>query len=624
MIRLLHSPVLTPSRKLQMISKIVYPEGIEKMYCRILSIIEESGELQVAAAKQIFCWLAFAKVPLTVGHLYEAVHKCRVGSSTDSIQDIQTFREMISVVCGSLVEFYTPASGHVEQQPLTPSLSFQSGVRFIHISVGDHLTQTQTTTGMTGGSLAMDRMVANLTLARETLDALLWADPLSAVFDTVLSKYAVSYWMKHLHASIDHEIPMDLARSQPSRHSVAAMLTSLSSFLEAPLVITRWIYSFYKTDGSMIHGKLPYSELKDWVEWLESSNYFLESAQDGERKMQQMKEFIRDMERLVREWHPKLHAEPETLWNEVVAFTNSIFLCKTNTSIKVKRLALTDSKRPNQSTRPLGEVSASSSDGQMNFRLSVWPSKAFEERWGNLQLHDSIARVKDVSCGWSMRYEVWSIETETCMGEIEIPLDEKEIWLAMRQMLHEKDVGDWSTGFPMAISANGSLVSILRTVYSLRYHQGAVTWKKALVPTHFIGASHDHWNESQEPFDPNHRLIRDHPVKSLFRNRYTYSMEFSAMGKHLLFMDTLRRGTITHQFAVFQICNEDKLDVKGLASWSNSELAISLSAPVKATIHPEVPVIVICDRYMVGLWEYLEGITPVCFIFHTLPGVVCH
>lgn len=441
MIRLLHSPVLTPSRRLRTITNIVYPEGIEKMYCRILSIIVESGSLQRAAAKQIFCWLAFARMPLTIGLLYEAVHKNRLGSSADSVKEVQAFRETISVVCGALVEFYDPASGHVEQQPLVASLGAQTGVKFIHLSVAEHFLQSHTMSDNSTGTFTMERSLANLTLALETVGALLWAEPTSSIFNSDLSKYSVLYWTKHIHASIEQGISVDLARSGEFRHTLLELFKSLSNFLENPLAITRWIYSFYKDGGSLVQGKLPCTDFKNWLHWFETSD-LLEQAQSSQRTIQRMKEFLHDMERLVREWHPKLHSDPDIIWDDAASFSDSIFLYKKDSSTRIKRLALIDLKRPNQSSRPLGEISASSSDGKLNFRLSIWPSKAFEERWGSLQVYDSIARVKDVSCGWSMRYEAWSIEAESCLGEIEIPLDEQEIWLAMRQMLYEKDLGN--------------------------------------------------------------------------------------------------------------------------------------------------------------------------------------
>lgn len=161
----------------------------------------------------------------------------------------------------------------------------------------------------------------------------------------------------------------------------------------------------------------------------------------------------------------------------------------------------------------------------------------------------------------------------------------------------------------MAISAKGGLVAILRTVYSLRISNGAVSWEKTLIPTNFIGGWHPHWREDQEPFDPNHHLISDHPLKFIFRNRYTYSVTFNATEKYLLFTDITRDGMFTNRFVVYQIGQKDKLALQQVAYLRVPGLSapISLSSPVKATFHPEAPVIIICDKYSVNSWGFLDG-----------------
>ncbi|KAH7110138.1 hypothetical protein B0J11DRAFT_599734 [Dendryphion nanum] len=64
MIKLLRSPVLCTSRRHKIITDIIHPEGLDKMYDRVLLVIAESGTLERNTAKQIFYWLAFATRPV--------------------------------------------------------------------------------------------------------------------------------------------------------------------------------------------------------------------------------------------------------------------------------------------------------------------------------------------------------------------------------------------------------------------------------------------------------------------------------------------------------------------------------------------------------------------------------
>ena len=163
----------------------------------------------------------------------------------------------------------------------------------------------------------------------------------------------------------------------------------------------------------------------------------------------------------------------------------------------------------------------------------------------------------------------------------------------MRQMLHEENMGDWKSSFPMAIRSNGGLVTILRTVYSLHHDNGAVTLKTALVsidPTDTLL----HWREDRELFHPKHPWICEHTLRFKYRNRYSYSVTFSSTETYLLLTDIVLNGTSINQFLVFQIHQEDKFEMKEVARLLI--LSDLLFKSVETVFHPDVALILVSDK----------------------------
>ena len=601
MIKLLRSPVLTPSRRRRMIQDISFPEGLEKMYNRILSLVSESSNLEVEAAKHVFCWLAFAKAPVSVRLLYEAVHKCQLDPSDDITKEVQQFREMISVVCGALVEVSSPTDSIVTHRHSDVHRSLNSIVKFVHMSVKEHFSQTHTTSSTFGGSLLMEHSLANITLAREALTVLMTSKSKTTSRGEGLSAYSTFFWTKHLSDSISRGISRQLAQSDPFRHALQDLISLFSKFLDTPLIITQWIFSYYQFGGSPLHGQLPYEEISKWLEWLQDPSSKAELFKVPHQTLQSCEEFTHDMARLVRQWGSKLETTPDILWDETVSFLNSRFVFNSSLT-KVTSLALNKPTGAHQSSRPLGDISVASSNGEINFRLSVWPSKTFEERWATLRAGDSAARVRDACSGWTMKYEVWKIQSKSCVGQIEIPLDEREIWFAMRQLLYEEDNGNWKTAFPMAISGSGHFVALLRTVFSLQYSGKAVVYEKAVLPIDFTEAHRKHWDDDLEYFDPKDRY---HSCDPISRRKYVYSITFSPCDQYLLYSDSHFSG-ISHHYAVFSIIRTPNLGLNKLNYISESDLGL-LVKPLQPEFHYTANWVLICSKSLVHIWAFRDG-----------------
>ena len=605
MIKLLHCPILTPARRLAMITSIIHPEGLDKMYNRVLSLVAESAGLEKAVAKKVFCWLAFAKAPVTVGLLYELIHMCQPDHS-NLPKAAQDFRGVIGAVCGALVEFdYTIADTTI-QPPSHLSCGFDGRVRFIHLSVKEYFLQMTCLSNPAMQDLVMEPPLAHLTMARETFSALLISEPASTSYAGDMLKYATLYWVKHLRDSVESPMSEELARSPDFKCAVRDFIGSLASFLGKPFAITRWIHSYYQFGKGPTNEELPFRDLKVWLDWLHSPGSITYAHSSTIRDISHLLiEFINDMAQLVEEWGAKLKSDPDLLWDETAAFMGSKFIF--NSSItSVTRLASTATCHPQQSSRPLGEISTTTADGLRNLRLSTWPSKAFEEIWPSLQSFDHVRHVKDACRGWLMRCEVWDVRSKFCIGHIAVPLDACEIWLAMRQLLRQTHRGDWRTAFPMSISPTGRFVAVLRTVYSLRNVKGSVKWESVVLPIDFTKAHCDQWTGDLDTFDPTDEWkFRRCQNPALYR----YSIAFSPSEQYLLFTDN---PDSKYHYAVFGIYSNPKLQL-GRINYSCCEdkSAVLVSTTIarfqQARFHHNVDLIVICEKAIIYLWAFRYG-----------------
>lgn len=73
MIGYLKSPAHTSLRRLQDVSAIILPEGLAKMYRRIMALIENSDNAQRKLAQSVIEWTLCSMTPLTSNQLHEAL-----------------------------------------------------------------------------------------------------------------------------------------------------------------------------------------------------------------------------------------------------------------------------------------------------------------------------------------------------------------------------------------------------------------------------------------------------------------------------------------------------------------------------------------------------------------------
>lgn len=345
MVKLLHSPILIPARRLAMITSIIHPEGLEEMYDRVLSLVSESTRLEKGVAKKVFCWLAFAKAPVTVGLLHELIHKC-LPDQSDLQKAARDFRGVIGATCGALVEFDDTVADNTGQSKSNVPCGFDGRVRFIHLSVKEYFSEMTSLSNPTVHGLVMEPPMAHLAMARETLGVLLNFEPSSISCAGNMLEYAALYWVNHLQNSVATFISEDLAQTPEFKSEVRDFIGSLDCFLDKPFIITCWIHSFYQLGKEGADFAFSLRELQGWLDWLHSPGAVAYAPSTTILDIShRLVQFIKDMTRLVNEWGAKLKDNPDLLWDETAAFMCSKFIF-TSSVTSVTRLAAPSNPRP--------------------------------------------------------------------------------------------------------------------------------------------------------------------------------------------------------------------------------------------------------------------------------------
>ncbi|KAK4071257.1 uncharacterized protein Triagg1_6288 [Trichoderma aggressivum f. europaeum] len=609
MISLLWSPMLTSKSRLTIIKQVIRPEGIEQLYDRILKVIAQSKRLEKSVARVVFCWLTYARGSVSLRLLYDAIRSVNTqddGGSHEYLPfvgetpSLGQFRENLQAVCGSLLDF-----DHVEDRVGDSSEGVFATVRFVHLSVKEYFQSLDDSPSSEGHLECVPRWTqGNIRLAQVCLEDIRSMTRKYSPSFQDLSNYATLHWADHLEDISARNMDGTLENQAYFHKDFADLQAALLGFLRDPYSITSWIHTLYLMHG---YGDLvpPFRSLDRWVCWLRCTRATMtRPTQSLDALIALTSTFSADLRRLDETWGSRLQTDPTILWDEVAAFMQSDFIrSASNTKVKLLKVDAMDNNL--QSSRALCDVSTSSADGSLCFVLSIWPSKDYETRWLTVGGQKSLEHWKDVCSGWIARYKIWNIATGETIGEIRIPIDEGEVWLQMRQSLYEQSYAEWKTAFPTAISPDGKLVVILRTLFAFDKPHGSsrLQWQETLIPVDFGRARSTKWTDELRPFDPNHPLICGRPLQFLYRDRYTYKFAFSPDSRYLAFTDKLRDApTYEENLAIFGVLGQGKLRVDRIASrtfssWlRRSELTICF--------HPCQDLVVLCAGGQVELWNF--------------------
>ncbi|KAK2761482.1 hypothetical protein CKAH01_16308 [Colletotrichum kahawae] len=224
MIRFLNSAALSPRSRIEHIQTIIYPEGLEAMYDRILRLIIGSEGPESKLARGVFSWLSSSMADTHTDHM--GLLRWFMGTYTDNadVPDA-TFLSMIMSACCGLIESVwcyvvigVGGSGSMELREVLQ-------IRFVHMSVKMFFAEMQGRPDAYAG-LVPTRVASSAGIMQRCLLTLLEHAPSTApprllgawhhifstedMFAQSYIAYSTKYWIKHLEEAL-----VSRARARP-------------------------------------------------------------------------------------------------------------------------------------------------------------------------------------------------------------------------------------------------------------------------------------------------------------------------------------------------------------------------------------------------------------------------
>lgn len=474
MMRYLRSPALTPWERIRTIREVILPEGLDQMYQRISDLITKSGKSQLQLAKRIMTWALCSVEPLPIEVLHDALTYANSRLQGHKYQD---FRETISVICGGLLECYSPWDHQNKELGLM--------VRYIHLSVKEHFLpgpfSTETHHNLT--LRLSSEPAAHLELAEQCMEYIRYFKPSmdngKPVFGDVrpshFATYASRNWCQHITKAFVGESAFigsylwESPEVPRFEDTAITVLKTAAVFVEDSVALQCWIDMLY----SHAEGNRSIDDNTHYLVFCTDLLGYLRTCPQAARlkkPLQDLVEILRDWDadilRLVKEWGARLTKTPALIWNEVPAFLCSRYF-GSSVNTRVISLGHSPQNRPDSSSKALCTISRTATLSQNTAVLTIWPSRAYEESWEDITtyLFDYRRREAEVSHGWVARYELWRHDDgPQKFIDTSIQLCATEVSLLLRQSSRIKDDG-WGVSFPLAIGAGLLSFVVLRTLY---------------------------------------------------------------------------------------------------------------------------------------------------------------
>jgi len=374
MISHLSSLALTPAQRINIINDVTSPEGLDKMYQRILDRVRQTSSVEQNLAENVLMWVISARRPLNEFELHEGV-KMSIGLRPDDA-GYQDFLHIAPTVCPGLIEL------RVTDTVYGRSMAFY----VTHSTVRDHcLPLVEACEGderwriSTANHDVRERFcnVKITTVCLRYLTNSVPAQPLSGdlKIDAVrhdvntafpLCDYAASFWIDHLFATKQDSFKNSNGDDLRAKH-YSVMLTVLACWLSQKFLVMAWI------EASYVSGRSPnFKDLRHWVSW--ASSLQQQQNTDSQAVLADALELSRDLEKLRVEWEYALRKSPRKIWNEVASFTPSRFFAE-NTGIRYQAFAVDVLPSETLSSKFLCKASQANHTDQIMGVLSVWPSR---------------------------------------------------------------------------------------------------------------------------------------------------------------------------------------------------------------------------------------------------------
>ncbi|RYP22720.1 hypothetical protein DL765_001570 [Monosporascus sp. GIB2] len=525
MTRCLRSAHLTREQRLRMIKEVSLPEGLEKMYERIVSVIHASSSNAASLASKVLTWLAFSIVPMSSRQLREAIGTQEGSPLSSDDDEVMEFEECVVMACAGLVE---PS----RIPPNSECPKGESGLRFIHLSLQELMEakknveapQLPFMVGPFGTSseavrpavraitvqrhldyphyarmeaLSMDGpalkptifqplvagpMISHLNMATCCLQHLLYhspAEPLSGSLKQQISEddlnrkycfisYSSVHWFSHLKSSLER---MDISVA-PSPAHVVEFLRLLSIFLANSLVLSSWLEAFYTSKyqrQAVGYHHPPMTIVQNWIkisatDYIGDRNQMLRLLEDVQAAVESL---TLDIQNVVETWDTQLDKTPRIVWDEMTFFAKSRLFVSLG-SVDVTVQAPEPPNYPGISDYPVAKMSKTSLDGRIKGILCIWAPRFIHDRrtFSNYRVTNRDRRndIRWLCEGWVATYQVWEMDRlERPAAKIQLSLCAEDIIQPIRQYLdHPMASG---LDLPLEIGADATSFCILRTVY---------------------------------------------------------------------------------------------------------------------------------------------------------------
>ncbi|KAI1125886.1 hypothetical protein F5Y10DRAFT_294264 [Nemania abortiva] len=478
----INSPALTRQSRLVALRSVTRHETIEKMYSRILNLIMDKIRPEREMAKRVLAWVTWAARPLTTNEVMDIVQRYKTPLDQSNLLELDSepddellsFQEAAVFVCASLVEVA------------------DNKLRLIHQSAAEFLKASSDETFDNDAAVEYFKFLkeeAHDQLATECfyyLQHRLPTRPLSGDMklraESTLIKnsnpfleYALRFWGQHLQGSLPSPRIPRLEVAHDPRPGQA--IDALKSILNSQTRVMAWLEAQYLLIGEDSTGIL----LNEFEQYLDAVNggtdsQFLRTGDETDGN-DWLRKLHKAFSELHADWGATLNQNSHHIWGDTTAFTKSEFWRSTG-AVSVSSLASKSFGGLNYASKPLVSISKDSSCGELLAILSIWPTRDFEEFWS----HAVESALHQAPCeGWTARYEVWCINSDTPskVRELRIPLDSAEVRAQVIGAMRKKrviSVGSeytgkpafkWTLPFPAAIGSNLNLMVVLQTVYSM-------------------------------------------------------------------------------------------------------------------------------------------------------------
>jgi hypothetical protein len=385
MIRYLSSVAFTSFQRLQAITSVTSPEGLDSMYLRIFKRISTAVQIEQEFACRVFMWLSLSHRMLKALELREALASLDLDESHDHKHSPAEFRHAVLMTCMGLVE---------PDCNLSDTHQAEYSFRFMHHSAKEYVlnhffSDRQAKGGQFSGlPLAMmSHQQAHLQITTACLRFIRWRlppRPLSGKPNVGMSQleltrtypfasYAAMEWIRHLSESCKDCRSPEMTSSAIVK-SVESVVHDIGHILNQKFSVMVWIEAYLTATG-----KCPApndtQRLQSWCKWVISKKNPLRLGSQSLTVLNECIDFCRDLKSQHLSMGPSLTESPELIWGETNNFLNSKLLA-TSSAIRVTALAPALEENILFAKQPLFTISESAISNGIVGILSVWPSRS--------------------------------------------------------------------------------------------------------------------------------------------------------------------------------------------------------------------------------------------------------